>query len=84
MIGAYHTLACTLYWSGDFEAARQYAMRGVQIWRSGGVRVSGPEDVDTPAVGCLCYKALSEWHFGEIASCRRDHGRSDLTSEGTE
>ena len=37
---------------------------------------SHPEDVDTPVVGCLCYKALSEWHLGEIASCRRDHGRS--------
>ena len=53
---------------GDFETARQYAMRGVQIWRSGGVQ-SHVEEVDTPAVGCLCYEALSEWHFGEIASC---------------
>ena len=44
-------------------------MRGVQIWRSG-VSQSPPEDVDTPVVGCLCYKALSEWHLGEIASCK--------------
>jgi adenylate cyclase len=41
-------------------------MHGVQIWRSSGE--SHPEDVDTPVVGCLCYKALSEWHLGEIAS----------------
>ena len=66
MIWGYNTLASTLYWSGDFETARQFAMHGVQIWRSGGE--SHPEDVDTPVVGCLCYKALSEWHLGEIAS----------------
>ena len=38
MIGAYRALAGTLYFLGDFESARQYAMRGVQIWRSGGVQ----------------------------------------------
>ena len=38
MIGAYRALAVTLYFLGDFETARQYAMRGVQIWRSGGVQ----------------------------------------------
>ena len=43
-------------------------MRGVQTWRSGGVKLH-PEDVDTPVVGCLCYGALSEWHLGEIDSC---------------
>ena len=69
MIGAYRALAGTLYYLGDFEAARQYAMRGVQIWRSGGVQ-SPAEEVDAPAVACLCYEALSEWHFGEIASCQ--------------
>ena len=68
MIGAYRALACTLYFLGDFETARQYAMRGVQIWRSGGVQ-SPVEEVTAPAVTCLCYEALSEWHFGEIASC---------------
>ena len=38
MIGAYRALAGTLYYLGDFESARQYAMRGVQIWRSGNVQ----------------------------------------------
>ena len=52
MIGAYNALACTLFYLGDFESARQYAMRGVQIWRSGGVQ-SHAEDFDTPVVGCL-------------------------------
>src|SRR5208282_3947821 len=33
MIGAYRALAVTLYYLGDFAAARQYAMRGLQIWR---------------------------------------------------
>ena len=36
MIGAYNALAATLYNRGDFESARQHAMRGVRIWRSGG------------------------------------------------
>ena len=45
MIGAYRALAVTLYYLGDFETARQYAMRGVQIWRSGGVQ-SPVEEVD--------------------------------------
>ena len=38
MIGAYRALAGTFFFSGDFEAARKYAMRGVEIWRSGGDR----------------------------------------------
>jgi hypothetical protein len=28
------------------------------------------EDLDAPAVVCLCYEALCQWHFGEIASCQ--------------
>ena len=62
-------LACTLYYLGDFETARQYAMRGVQIWRSGGVTIFELKRSSAPAVSCLCFKALSEWHFGEIVSC---------------
>jgi predicted ATPase len=69
IIGAYLALAGTLFFSGDFEAARKYAMRGVQIWRSGGAP-SHAEFLDAPAVVCLCYEALSEWHFGESASCQ--------------
>jgi hypothetical protein len=34
MTGAYNALACTTYFLGDFEKAREYAIRGVQIWRS--------------------------------------------------
>ena len=41
MIGAHRALAVTLYFSGDFEAARQHAMRGVQLWRSGKRAFSG-------------------------------------------
>jgi hypothetical protein len=69
MIGAFRALAATLYWSADFESARQYAVLGVQIWRSENVR-SSAEDLYTPAVGCLCYAAMSEWHLGEIASAQ--------------
>jgi predicted ATPase len=65
--GACRALAATLYFMGDFEAARQYAMRGVEIWRSGDLQ-SHAKDLDLSAVVCLCYETLSEWHFGEIAS----------------
>ena len=68
MIGACQALVSTLYYLGEFETARQYAMRGVQIWRSGGVQYNA-EDLDAPAVVCLCYEALCQWHMGEIASC---------------
>jgi predicted ATPase len=67
--GAYRALAVTLYFLADFETARQNALRGVQLWRSGGVQ-SHAEFLDATAVVCLCYEALSKWHFGEIASCQ--------------
>jgi tetratricopeptide (TPR) repeat protein len=69
MIGAYGYLACTLYLLGDFETARQYAKRGVEIWRSGAEQFP-VEDWIAPAIHCLCYQALSEWHLGEVASCK--------------
>jgi predicted ATPase len=68
MMGAYRALACTLYYSGDFETARENAMRGAQVWRSGAGR-SPVEEITAPAVTCLCFEALSDWHLGEIASC---------------
>ena len=81
---AYNALAGTYHYLGDFESARQYAMDGVEIWRSGGAP-SHPEDVDTPVVGCLCYKAGSEWHLGEIASCRATmEGAISLAKELTD
>jgi serine/threonine protein kinase len=68
MIGAYRALAVTLYYLGDFESAREYAMRGIQIWRSGGVQ-SPVEEITAPAVSCLIFEALSHWHIGEAARC---------------
>jgi hypothetical protein len=67
MIGANRALAGTHHFLGDFASARKYAMRGIQIWRSGALR-SHEEDLDASVVICLCYEALSEWHFGEIDS----------------
>ena len=69
MIGACQALGSTLYFLGEFETARQYAVRGAQIWRSGGVQYNA-EDLDAPAVVCLCYEALCQWHAGEIAACQ--------------
>jgi predicted ATPase len=68
MTGADRALAGTLYYLGNFESARQYAKSGVQIWRSGRVQFA-VEEVMAPAVACLIYEALCEWHLGEIASC---------------
>jgi predicted ATPase len=69
MLGACQALVSTLYYLGEFEAARRYARRGVQIWRSGG-RPAHADDLDAPAVVCLCYEALCQWHFGELAACQ--------------
>jgi predicted ATPase len=67
MIAAYRALAGTHHFLGDFESARKYAISGIEIWRSRSAE-SHMEDLEASAVICLCYKALSEWHFGEIAS----------------
>ena len=67
LIGAYRALAGTHHFSGDFESACKHARCGVQLWRSGVVR-SHAEDLDASAVVCICYEALSAWHFGEITS----------------
>ena len=52
---------------GDFETARQYTTRALQIWRSGGGQ-SPFQEVDAQPVACLCLEALLQWHFGEIPS----------------
>jgi predicted ATPase len=69
MMGAHRALAVTLFSLGDFESAREYAIRGIEIWRLGGVQ-SPVEEVTAPAVTCLCHEALFEWHFGEIDTCQ--------------
>jgi predicted ATPase len=68
MIGAHRALAVTFYFLGDFKSARAHAMRGVQIWRSGGVQ-SPVEELHAPAVSCLCFQALSVWQSGETGFC---------------
>jgi predicted ATPase len=67
VLGACRAFATTLYFAGDFEPSQKYAIRGVKLWRLGGVQ-SPVEEVMSPAVICLCYEAISQWHFGEIAS----------------
>jgi hypothetical protein len=66
---ACRALAASLYFLGDFEASRRYAMRGVNIWRSGDAH-SDAKDLDKSLVICMCYEAFYEWHVGEIASSR--------------
>src|SRR5262245_45639754 len=69
MIGACTALTTTHYQLGDYETSGQFAKQGLDIWRSGGAQ-SAPEEVDVPAVPCLCYDALLKWHSGEIASAQ--------------
>jgi len=69
LIGAYGALANTLCYLGNFEAARQSAMRGVEIWRSGAVKFP-VEEILTPPVCCLIFEAFSEYFLGEIAACQ--------------
>jgi tetratricopeptide (TPR) repeat protein len=68
IIGSCSGLAATFYFLGDFESALQYARHGVQVWRLGSVQAYADEYL-TPVVTCLCYRAVCEWHFGEIATC---------------
>jgi tetratricopeptide (TPR) repeat protein len=71
MIGAYNFLAGTLYYLGDMGTAHQYVMRGVQIWRSGGVQSNAcAGELESGAVVCLGLGAICEWHLGKIASCK--------------
>jgi tetratricopeptide (TPR) repeat protein len=67
IIGACTALTLTRYFLGDFDSSRQYVMRALQIWRSGGVQ-SPVEEVDVMAVTCLCFEALSDWHRGKTVS----------------
>jgi hypothetical protein len=69
LIGAHGALANTLCYLGNFEAARQSAMCGVEIWRSGPVKFP-VEEILTPPVCCLIFGAYSEWFLGEIAACQ--------------
>jgi predicted ATPase len=69
MIEAYNGLAITLFFSGDFESARQWTMTAIEIWRLGGAR-SYAVELHSSVVTCLCYKAASDWHVGEIASAQ--------------
>jgi hypothetical protein len=80
MIGAYSALAATLCYLGDFGTSRQYAVRGVEIWRSGGVGAQVEELV--PA--CRLLFGLSG-SFRVVFRGNRllpiNHCGGDLTSE---
>jgi hypothetical protein len=55
--------------SFEFDCARKYARHGVQIWRSGSVDSPIAEEIQAPVVTCLIFETMSDWHFGQIASC---------------
>ena len=69
LLGGCRALACTLYFFGDIATARRYAVDGLKIWRSGAI-LSQVEELNAPALPCLYFLAMCEWHFGEFASCQ--------------
>jgi tetratricopeptide (TPR) repeat protein len=69
MLAAYQVFAAIFYFLGEFDSSRKYARHGVQIWCSGSVQYPVAEEIQAPVVNCLVYEAMSDWHFGEIASC---------------
>ena len=79
MIGACSALGITHYYLGDFETARQYTTRGVQIWRSGGVRFRFKTSMRNLSVACA--------RGTTRVACRRDslvprnHDRGQLVGE---
>ena len=81
LIGAYRALACTLCFLGDFDSARKYAMRGVQIWRSGECPVSGRRDRLARCFASVLRGPIRV-AFGRDRLLPSDHGGSDLPSEG--
>jgi predicted ATPase len=75
-MGACAALAAThCYLGDDCEIARQYASRGIQIWRSGQVQALMDEMMASPVV-CLIYEALSEWYLGESARSQASIGEA--------
>ena len=83
MIHANRALAATLYFLGDFQAALQYAVRGAEIWRSGGVHRQAEEAMGA-AVICVIYEALSAWHLGETVSCQARMAEAIVTDSRVE
>jgi predicted ATPase len=69
MLAAYQAFAAIFYFLGEFDSSRKYARHGVQIWRSGSDQSPVVEEIMAPVVLCLIYEAMTDWHFGEIASC---------------
>ena len=69
LIGACSALADTNYALGDFKTSYQYAIRGVELWRSGDLQ-STIEEVGLPGITCLCYVALFLLRNGDITSCQ--------------
>jgi hypothetical protein len=80
IMGAYRALAGTLFYLGNFESARQYALSAIQIWHSGEVK-RVVEDLDAPAIICLAYSALSSRHLGErgLFCCYRSGRKKRIT-----
>jgi hypothetical protein len=59
MMGAYRALAGTSYFMGNFEVARQYAKRGVELWRSGSHGLRLKKSTSLSSVACASRRYAS-------------------------
>ncbi|MBV9673811.1 MAG: protein kinase, partial [Verrucomicrobia bacterium] len=79
VMGACRAFAFTLTFLGDFELARGYARRGVEIWRSG-VEESPIEEVNAPALSCMVFEAFCGWYLGEVDFCHTNIAEAIATA----
>ena len=82
MIGACTAAGGHLYYLGDFETARQYTTRALQIWRSGGVKSPFQEVNANLSLVFPLGPIRVAFRRARLQPC--DDGRSDRTSERAE
>ncbi|MBV8278615.1 MAG: hypothetical protein JO170_25610 [Verrucomicrobia bacterium] len=67
LIGGCSALAMTNYFVGDFDGSYEYAIRGAELWSSGGAK-SMIDELELPGIACLRFLALCQWHKDDITS----------------
>jgi predicted ATPase len=83
LLVAHHVLGDTLFWLGEFAAAREHAEQGIALYdpqqhRSLAFLYGGYD----PGVGCLCKAALNLWHLGyPDQALQRSHEALTLAQE---
>jgi predicted ATPase len=83
LLVAHQVLGETLFWLGEFAAAREHAEQGIALYdpqqhRSLAFLYGGYD----PGVACLCWAALNLWHLGyPDQALQRSHAALTLAQE---